>query len=77
MYSPPLQISREIIPKRIHSVNAHVIFDMRQHLKLKAYSASTIKTYLNEMNQLLQQLGSIPADELKTCTPEAIFGLLL
>jgi len=65
MYSPPLQISREIIPKRIHSVNAHVIIDMRQHLKLKAYSASTIKTYLNEMSQLLQQLGNIPADELK------------
>jgi integrase/recombinase XerD len=65
MYSPRVQISREIVPKRIHLVNAHVIIDMRQHLKLKAYSASTIKTYLNEMNQLLQQLGSIPADELK------------
>jgi integrase/recombinase XerD len=65
MYSPLLQINRVIVPKCIHSVNAHVIIEMRQHLKLKAYSASTIKTYLNEMNQLLQQLGSIPADELK------------
>ena len=49
----------------IHPVNAHVILLMRQHLLLKAYSPSTIKTYLNEMGQLLQILGNLPADELK------------
>jgi len=51
--------------KQIQSVNARVIPAMQQHLKLKAYSSSTIKTYLNEMAQLLQALRDIPADELK------------
>ncbi|OSZ77877.1 hypothetical protein CAP36_10745 [Chitinophagaceae bacterium IBVUCB2] len=49
------------------SANAHVIPAMHQHLKLKAYSQSTIKTYLNEMSQLLHLLKDIPADQL---TPE-------
>ena len=49
----------------IRTVNDHVIPLMRQHLKLKAYSSSTIKTYVNEMAQLLQTLGNVPADELK------------
>jgi len=51
--------------KTIHPVNAHIIPAMRQRLMLKAYSSSTIKTYLNEMSQLLQTLNNIPADELK------------
>jgi site-specific recombinase XerD len=38
---------------------------MDQTLKLKAFSPSTIKTYLNEMSQLLQAIKDIPADELK------------
>jgi site-specific recombinase XerD len=50
--------------KRIQPVNGHIIPMMFEHLKLKAYSASTIKTYLYEMGQLLQTLGHIPADEL-------------
>ncbi|MBI5856042.1 MAG: tyrosine-type recombinase/integrase [Sphingobacteriales bacterium] len=37
---------------------------MQQHLKLKAYSPSTAKTYLNEMAQLLQTIKDIPADGL-------------
>ncbi len=49
---------------KIHPVNAHVLPAMEQRLKLKAYSASTIKTYLNEMTQLLTILNNIPADEL-------------
>jgi integrase/recombinase XerD len=52
---------------RISAINAHIIPAMEQHLKLKAYSASTIKTYLGEMTQLLTILNTIPADEL---TPE-------
>src|ERR1043166_8278807 len=52
---------------QIHSVNTHVLPVMKQQLKLKAYSPSTIKTYINEMAQLLQTIKNIPADEL---TPE-------
>ena len=62
----PQKISANSNPhETIHPVNAHVILLMRQHLLLKAYSPSTIKTYLNEMGQLLQILGNLPADELK------------
>ncbi len=49
---------------KIHTVNAHVLPAMEQHLKLKAYSTSTIKTYLGEMMQLLSIIKTIPADEL-------------
>jgi integrase/recombinase XerD len=52
---------------RINIVNAHIIPAMEQQLKLKAYSPSTIKTYLGEMTQLLTLLNTIPADDL---TPE-------
>lgn len=50
--------------EKISPVNAHIIPAMHQHLKLKAYSPSTIKTYLNEMSQLLNILKDIPADQL-------------
>lgn len=50
-----------------HAVNMHIIPAMRQRLILKAYSPSTIKTYLNEMSQLLQTIGKTNADSL---TPE-------
>jgi site-specific recombinase XerD len=49
----------------ISAVNQHVLPAMEERLRLKAYSASTIRTYINEMSQLLQALGSISADELK------------
>lgn len=49
----------------VTTVNIHVLPAMQQHLKLKAYSPSTIRTYLNEMAQLLAMLKDIPADELK------------
>lgn len=51
---------------RIGAVNAHVIPGMQAHLKLKAYSASTIRTYIGEMKQLLGLLKDIPADDLQT-----------
>jgi len=51
----------------ISSVNRHVLPAMRQRLRLRAYSESTIRTYMNEMTQLLRTLGNIPADQL---TPE-------
>ena len=53
--------------EKIRPVNAHIIPAMQQHLTLKAYSPSTIKTYLNELTQLLCLLADIPADDL---TPE-------
>ena len=49
----------------VSAVNKQVLPAMEQLLKLKAYSASTIRTYLNEMSQLLAMLKDIPADELK------------
>jgi site-specific recombinase XerD len=52
---------------RIYAINADVLPAMKQRLKLKAYSESTIKTYLGEMTQLLLTLKNFPADEL---TPE-------
>jgi integrase/recombinase XerD len=51
---------------RISTVNKHVLPNMHAHLKLKAYSTSTIRTYLGEMKQLLGLLKDIPADDLQT-----------
>lgn len=59
-----METAIERIP-RVDSVNLHVIELMRDQLILKAYSKSTIKTYLNEMHQFLFRLGTIPADDLQ------------
>ena len=56
----PLQLNLAISP-----VNKHVLPAMEQLLKLKAFSSSTIRTYINEMSQLLQAIKDIPADELR------------
>ena len=48
----------------IHAVNSHVLPAMQQTLILKAYSPSTIKTYLAEMSQFLQMLRNVCADAL-------------
>ena len=50
---------------RIHQVNNHILPKMEEYLKLKAYSASTKRTYLQEMSHLLGMLKNIPADDLK------------
>ena len=52
---------------RIHPVNGHVLPALKEHLTLRAYSTSTIRTYLSEMSQLLNTLKDIAADGL---TPE-------
>ena len=39
----------------ISDLNKHVIPDMVKHLQLKVYSASTIKTYTNEIAVFLKQ----------------------
>jgi integrase/recombinase XerD len=58
-------VKREVNIRKIRAANAHILPSMKQQLKLKAYSSSTISTYLNEMSQLLQALGDIPADDLQ------------
>lgn len=50
-------------PAKIDPVNLHVLPAFKQQLVLKAYSQSTIKTYLNEMAQFLQHLKTHAADE--------------
>ncbi|MBS1610206.1 MAG: tyrosine-type recombinase/integrase [Bacteroidetes bacterium] len=69
IYAPQPEKKPIVIYKiqKIHPINAHVLPAMQQQLKLRAYSPSTIKTYFNEMSQLLQTINSIPADAL---TPE-------
>lgn len=64
-----LKQQAEIVLKdtAVKPVNSHVLAAMKQHLILKAYSPSTIRTYLGEMLQLLTLLEEIPADGL---TPE-------
>ncbi len=47
----------------IENSNKHVLPALQQHLQLKAYSSSTIRTYLNEMRQFLQVIKTKPADE--------------
>lgn len=61
--------NRSKVISAISPVNNHVLPAMEQLLKLKAFSASTIRTYVNEMAQLLNILRDIPADEL---TPELL-----
>jgi len=71
--SGPVSANQKLVTKppvigkggKIHPVNAHVLHSMELQLKLKAYSSSTIKTYLNEMTQLLYLLNNIQADDLK------------
>ncbi|MEO6718702.1 MAG: tyrosine-type recombinase/integrase [Ferruginibacter sp.] len=51
---------------KILPINAGVLPKLQQQLILKAYSASTIRTYINEMSQLLQTIGNTSADSLNT-----------
>jgi site-specific recombinase XerD len=50
--------------KPVGKVNLHVMPAMEQHLILKGYSPNTKRTYLGEMRQYLQVLGSYPADSM-------------
>lgn len=53
----------KIHPHSVASINAHVLPATKQALVLKAYSQSTIKTYLNEISQFLQTIKHNAADE--------------
>ncbi len=68
---PPLQMHTNTGPVfkpavsthgTVHNVNKHVLAVMKQSLVLKAYSSSTIKTYLNEMSMFLKAIRHEPAD---------------
>jgi integrase/recombinase XerD len=61
--------STRINNNRISSVNAHVLPQMEERLKLKSYSVSTIRTYLQEVSHLLVLIKDFPANQL---TPEQL-----
>jgi site-specific recombinase XerD len=50
---------------KIEPINDHVLPAMQELLQLKAYSPSTIRTYLQEMSHLLGLLKNIAADTLE------------
>ncbi len=67
---PSIQYLSKLIPKTktpnansTAGLNKHVLPAMKQQLVLKAYSPSTIKTYLNEMGIFLKTIKQHPADE--------------
>ncbi|WP_462255143.1 tyrosine-type recombinase/integrase [Ferruginibacter sp.] len=65
----PQTVNKQItIHKSLNTypVNANVIAAMHQHLILKAYSPSTIKTYINEMNQFLAAIKNTEANTFDT-----------
>lgn len=63
-------IPNKIAPSTLHSKNQHALQQYLQCLQLKAYSASTIKTYRTEFLALLQLLkhkdvSTLTADDVK------------
>jgi integrase/recombinase XerD len=57
---------KEIFPisgSVIHTINAHILPAMQQTLVLKSYSASTIKTYVNEVGVFLRTIRKHKADD--------------
>ena len=51
---------------RISGINAHVMALFKRELVLKAYSASTIRTYSNEMMQFLSAIKNNSADDFNS-----------
>jgi len=51
--------------ERIRDINAHILPAMKQQLRLRGYSSSTIKTYVGEMAPFLRLLKDAPADNLQ------------
>lgn len=69
-----LENPSEIILQKIHTVNQAALQNMENQLKLKAYSANTLKVYLGEFSQLLILIKHHPVDSL---TPERLKSYLL
>ena len=61
--APEKKPKTKIVPA-IYPVNRHILTRLEQELRLKAYSISTLKTYRNEMAQMVQWMGERPVDEL-------------
>jgi integrase/recombinase XerD len=59
----PVAVYKAVI---IHPVNAHVLPALQQQLKLKGYSQSTQKTYMNEVGVFLRTIQRNPADDFST-----------
>lgn len=53
-------------PHKIYEINKQVLPVMKQTLQLKAYSASTIKTYINEMAQFIEAIKGNAANGFTT-----------
>ncbi len=65
----PLKTNGKNVPAhkpewRLSTVNLNALAAFTQQLKLKAYSASTIRTYKSEFSQLLKMLGNTSVDKL-------------
>lgn len=52
------------IQNQIHPKNQHAFTRFLEHLKLKAYSPNTIRTYATEFGHLLKILKAYPVEEL-------------
>ena len=53
-------------PEKIHTINAHIIPALEQQLRLKGYSLSTQKTYVNEVGVFLRMIKHHSADTFTT-----------
>jgi integrase/recombinase XerD len=51
---------------RIHPINAEAIPALKRHLTLKAYSESTMRTYINEVTQFLLTIKGVSAETFTT-----------
>jgi integrase/recombinase XerD len=67
---PSIQYLSKLVPEAKSTtlnsntgINKHILPAMKQQLVLKAYSPSTIKTYLNEIAVFLKAIKQHPADE--------------
>lgn len=60
--APPL--AGKTVIAHIHAVNQPAFQRLIESLQLRAYSASTLKTYRNEFAQLLYVLKAVPVDSL-------------
>lgn len=70
----PIPTGQVINSNQIAIINAHILPAMEQQLKLKGYSNSTLKTYLNEVGVFLRTIKKHSADEF---TAERIKDYLL
>lgn len=61
------KVSTPLVEQQLSNANQIALQQFIQQLQLKAYSASTIRTYRTEFLQLLKLLKSKPVNELTVC----------